>query len=292
MGNRLFKKIAKVTVWRDTIPSAATSFVSKQLTPGQQLEITDLRIRFRVERTLTKAPNQADVYLYNMSADTRTDLGTKPLSVRLEAGYDDVARLLFVGDLHFGMSQQHPPDWETLLQVGDGDRVYNHARCNRSYKPGTTVRTILRDAAATMGLTLPKNLDADPALDAQVLKGHAAHGPTRDVLTKTLAAYGYHWSIQNGKLQILKDDEVSNINPRPIDQDHGMIGTPEFGSPPRSGKPPHMRVRMQLYPELTPGDLVKIDSIAKKGVFRIEKVRHTGDTHSEEWMTEIEIQPF
>lgn len=292
MGDRLFKKIAKVTVWRDTVPSSATSYLSKQLIPGQQLEITDLRIRFRVERSLTKTPNQADIYLYNLASSSRTDLETKPLSVRLEAGYDDVPRLLFLGDLHFGMSQQEPPDWETLLQVGDGDRAYNHARCNRSYPPGTTVRTVLQNAASSMGLTLPRNVSEDPALDARFVRGSASHGPVRDELTRLLAPFGYHWSVQNGKLQVLRDDEVSSVNPRPIDQDHGMIGTPEFGSPPKSGKPPHMRVKTLLYPELTPGDLVQVNSISKSGKFRIEKVRHTGDTHSDEWTTEIEIQPF
>lgn len=292
MGDRLFKKIAKVTVWRDKIPTSPTSYVSKQLVPGQQLEITDLRIRFRVERSLTKTPNQADIYLYNMAAATRTDLETKPLTVQLDAGYDDVARLLFIGDLHFGMSQQQPPDWETLLQVGDGDRAYNHARCNRSYPAGTTVRTVLQNAASSMGLTLPKNLDSDPALDTKFVRGSASHGPVRDELTRLLAPYGYHWSVQNGKLQVLRDDEVSSVNPRPIDQDHGMIGSPEFGSPPKSGKPPHMRVKMLLYPELTPGDLVQLTSISKNGKFRIEKVRHSGDTHGDDWTTEIEIQPF
>lgn len=292
MGNRLFKRIAKVTAWRDTIPNSATSFVSKQLSPGQQLEITDLRIRFTVERSLTKPPNQADIYLYNMSAQTRADLETKPLTVQLDAGYDDVPRLVFLGDLHFGMSKQQPPDWETLLQLGDGDRAYNHARVNRSYKAGSTVRQVLRDAAASMGMVLPKNIEDDPAFDTKTLTGKTSFGPTRDVLTKILASYGYHWSIQNKKLQVLRDNEVSSVNPRPIDQDHGMIGTPEFGSPPKSGKPPHMRVKMLLYPELTPGDLVQVASLSKNGKFRIEKVRHVGDTHGDEWTTEIEIQPF
>ena len=70
-----------------------------------------------------------------------------------------------------------------------------------------------------------------------------------------------------------------------------MIGTPEFGSPPKSGKPPHMTVRCLLYPELVPGDLVQLSSRAKSGLFKLVKVTHSGDTHAADWQTEVEIQP-
>jgi hypothetical protein len=290
--NRLFKRIAKVTAWRDTVPDAPTTYVSKPLVPGEQLEITDLRIKFRIERSLSRTPNQADIYLSNLAQTTRADLETKPLSVRLEAGYDEVPRLLFLGDLHFGMSEQKGPTWETLLQLGDGHRTYRYARCNRSYKPGTPVRTIIAEAARSMGFTLPANLAKDTSLDAQVLTGAALHGPAREELSRLLAPFGYHWSTQNGQLQVLRDDEVSGLEPLPIDQDHGMIGSPEFGSPPHSGKPPHVRVKMLLYPELTPGNLVQVTSRALSGLHRIEKVTHEGDTHGDEWITEAEIQPF
>lgn len=292
MSDRLFKKIASVTVWRDTIPGAATNFTTQQLAPGQQLDVTDMRIKFRVDRSLTRTPNQCDVWISNLAAPTRKDLATLPLTVRLAAGYDGVARLLFQGDLHFGMSEIQRAGWLSLMQVGDGDRSYNYARVRRSYKSGTTVRTILRDAAASMGLTLPENLNSDGALDRQMLTGAVAHGDARDELTRLLAPFGYHWSVQNGELVVLRDDEVTSDAMIPVDQAHGMIGSPEFGAPPRSGKPPHVRVRMELYPEISPGDLVQVTSEDINGRFRVERVRHEGDTHEPQWETLLQIQPF
>lgn len=292
MSDRLFKKIVKVSAWRETIPTNPTQFVTEQLVPGEQLDITDLRIHFKVRRSLHKTPNQSDIYISNLADASRADLETKPLSVQLEAGYDGVARLLFIGDLRFGMSEQKGPTWETLLQVGDGSREYSHARVNRSYRPGTTVRTILRDAAASMGLTLPKNLESDPALDRQFITGTISHGPVRDELSRLLAPFGYHWSVQNGILRVLRDEEVSSLTALPIDQDHGMIGTPQYGSPPRSGKPPHVKVKCLLYPELTPGDVVQLTSKSKKGLYRLERVDHEGDSHGSSWFTECELQPF
>ena len=275
------------------MPADSTKFNVSRL--PNATEITDLRIQFKVRRALTKNPDQADVTITNLAPTTRADLETKPLLVQLEAGYEDLPRLLFMGDLRFGMTRLASPNWETLLQVGDGDCHHRWSRVSRSYAPGTTIRTVLRETARSMGLELPQALATDPALDKQLVGGDAAYGPARDKLTEHLAALGYHWCIQNGRLQVLRDDQVASGVALPIDEEKGMIGSPEYGSPPRNGKPPHIHVRSLLYPELMPGCLVKLTSKVKTGLFRVENVEHTGDTHGtgdDSWTTKVEIKPF
>lgn len=290
MTDRLFRRTARVTCWRENIPDNPTQFSVNQL-PGP-IEITDLRIQFHVRRDLSKHPNACDITITNLSTDTRHNLETKPLNVQLEAGYDGVPRLLFVGDLRFGMTKLQGPNWETLLQLGDGDCHHRWSRVSKTYPANTSVRTMIKDAVASMGLTMPANLASDKTLDEQVAYGDVAHGPVRDRLVGLLAPYGYTPSLQNGKLVVLADNQITNIAPVAIDEEHGMIGTPEFGSPPKSGKPPHMHVKMLLYPELSPGQLVNLTSKVKSGTFRIEKVDHHGDTHGRPWETEIEIKPM
>jgi hypothetical protein len=278
-----FNRTAKIIAWRET------------MTPGEQLEITDLRIKFKVERSLTKNPNQADLRIYNLAEATRVDLETKPLAVQITAGYDGENHLLFDGDLRFGMSELNDATWESLLQLGDGDRTYANARvASRSYRPGTTVRTILTDVARSAGAVLPKRLGQDPLLDTPYDAGYAAHGFVRDQLDNLLASYGYQWSIQNGQLEVLRDDQVAGADAILIDKDHGMIGTPKFGSPPRSGKPPHMTVSKQLDTGIFPGCTVSLKSRDKSGLFRAERVRHIGDNKigNMDWRTEVELKPL
>jgi len=212
--------------------------------------------------------------------------------IYLEAGYDGVNRLLFQGDAHFVMSKQEGSDWSTLLQIGDGDRTFVSSRVNRSYNAGANVKNVIRDVAKSMGLTLPSNIEISPLLDAQFTTGIIVHGTARDELTRLLAPYGYNWSIQHGRLQILQDEEVRADAPIIISEDTGMIGTPEFGSPTHTGKNPHMTVKMLLYPEIQPGRQVTIRSRDVNGVFRVESVTHQGDTHGEDWFTEIEVKPI
>ncbi len=199
---------------------------------------------------------------------------------------------MFIGDLHFGMTKLERPDWLTLLQLGDGVRTYAHSRVNKSYAAGTSNRTVLTDVARSMGLALPKNIADAAFMDTQFASGLAMVGPARDELTRILAPFGYHWSVQNGQLQILDDTLVSSTSAIPIDKEHGIIGTPEFGSPPKSGKPPHIHVKMLLHPEMSPGCLVKLTSKTKNGLFRAEQVRHQGDTHGSEWETSVELKPY
>lgn len=292
MSLRLFNRGVKVTCWREAIPTDVTEFVVRPLKPGEQVEIKDLRVQFHVRKDLGKHPNTCDVTITNLAASSRVDLETKPLQVQLEAGYDNVYRFLFAGDLRFGMTKMDGPNWHTMLQLGDGDCHFRWSRMNKSYGSNTTVRKVLTDAATSMGMPLPKNLATDPALDKVIPGSVTAFGATKDVLTTHLAPFGYSWSIQNGQLRILRDDRTHSDTYKEINEENGMIGSPEFGSPPKSGKPPHMTVSMLLYPELMPGDKVLLTSKVKSGFFKVQRVEHRGDTHGDEWKTEIEIKPI
>lgn len=290
MSLRLFKRNVRITCWRETVPADPTVFQVSKL--ANQTEITDLRVQFRVRKDLHKSPNTCDVTITNLAQTTRADLETKPLNVQLEAGYDDVFRFMFLGDLRFAMTKLDGPNWHTLLQLGDADCHYRWARMNKAYGENTSVKTILRDAAKSMGLALPKNVEEDDDLNEVFRHGELAHGATRDQFTRYLAPYGYSWSIQNGQLRILRDDRTHADTYKEINEANGMIGSPEFGSPPRSGLPPHMTVNMLLYPELTPGDKVLLTSKVKTGFFRVENVEHSGDTHGSSWNTQVEIRPI
>ncbi len=284
-----FKRIVRVTTFREGVPADPTRFFLTAL--SNSLEINAMRVRFKVHRSLTKHPNQCDITITNLGEINRFDLETKPLQVQLDAGYeDDALRLVYTGELRFGMTKEEGPNWSTLMQLGDGDSAHRWSRCNKSYAPGTSIRTVLRDAAKSFGYELPANLAKDKTLDRSFATGTTSHGPTRDELTRLLAPFGYHYSVQNGVLRVLRDDEVTPGQAIPIGEQYGMIGTPEFGSPPRSGKPPHMTVKMLLYPEISPGDTVQLTSKVKNGLFRVEVVRHDGDTHGKPWTTELEIK--
>ncbi len=295
---RHFRRGARLTVYRTDTPADDTSFavtkvptgdVNKETAGSNGMVITELRMQFSIERDLSKHPNKCSIDITNLNAASRSALKEKPLYVVFEAGYDGTLRTMCEGDVLYGMSTLEHPNWTTRLQLGDGARVSAGARVSKSYGRGTTVRSAIRDLCKSMGQPMPKNLATDKALNAQFESGEALFGASKDELTRVLTPYGYSWSFQNGKLQIMREAEVST-DEYEISEATGMIGSPEFGTPTKNGKPPNITIKSLLYPELRPGAKVNVISRAISGPFKIVKVGHKGDTHGPEWETTIEVK--
>jgi hypothetical protein len=288
MAATQFGRIGKITIHRQRVGGFANYFEEA----GNGIEIENLRFTFKVEKNLASEPNTCELTTYNLSEHARADLQKLPLRVRLEAGYEtEGARLLFVGDVQSVWSELKGTDWETKFLLGDGARAFSEARVNRSYKPGSTVKSIIRDAAKSMGLDLPREVESDPALALAIPSGETVMGWASDELTRLLAPYGYSWSIQNGRFIALKDEQVRPGQVRVISQDNGMIGYPQMGTPDKKGKPPAIKVSNHLYPEIQPGEKIDVQSATLRGLYRVTRVTHEGDTAEGPWETEIEAKP-
>lgn len=295
-----FNRTYRLVIYRTSTPaSGADFFVSKVATPGGQttngIVITDLRVKFNIRRDLSKHPNACDIEISNLAPATRAALEQKPLFVEFYAGYAGVNRLLFTGDVVFAQSEQKDASWLTMLQIADGSRIAQYARVNRSYAKTTTYKAVIKDMLKSMGQEMPANLAASRELDAQFGSSVATLGTAGDELTRILAPFGYEWSFQNNKIQILKDAD-SRQDILQVNEDMGMIGTPAFGQPKKSGKLPQMTVEMLLYPELLPGGKIEIKSVAihsgKPTLFSLKSVKHDGDIDGHEWFTKCEIEPL
>ena len=143
-----------------------------------------------------------------------------------------------------------------------------------------------------MGLSVPRNAEEAFDLASQVINGGLLEGPSHRNMTELLAARGYGWSIQDGKLQILKGSDVRPETALVLSAETGLVGSPGFGSPPSKGKPPTLRARALIFPEIVPGRKIDLRATASTGLFKAVRVTHTGDTHGQDWYTEIEAVPL
>ncbi len=281
--NRLFKRAVALTV------AKPKGFFTQQ---GNAIVIRELDVAFSIERTIRSEPNTCTATIYNLAETSRALLQQKPLHVTIEAGYDGETKQIFSGDLRFAESRHEGVDWETHLQLGDGERAYRYARVNRSFKPGVKVQDLLVETVKSMGLSLPKNIATAREMLTQLVSGEALQGQSHRELTRILSAQRMTWSVQDGRLQVLRRGEHRPEQAHVISQSKGLVGTPDYGPPPQKGEPRVLKVKTLIYPELIPGSLVKMDTRSIKGVFVVQRVLHTGDTSREDWYTEIEaVQP-
>ena len=169
---------------------------------GNQIEITGLRIQAEIKLSASKHPNSAEIKVTNLNKQSRAEFTKKPLIISLDAGYDGDLRHLFQGDLRYGHSRLQNPDWETTLQVADGDRAFRQAKINRSYAAKTPALTILKDLSNQMGLTLPTDLGSSGLLadfQTQVQSGHVASGPAQVEMSRLLDRFQCYWSIAGSR---------------------------------------------------------------------------------------------
>lgn len=287
MSGRLYKRNVRLTLARPRV-SGADGYFTQQ---ANAVVIEDPRVTFTIEKHLGSEPNTCAIEVFNLAENSRAAFERKPLHVRLEGGYDGEYARLFVGDLRFGRSKIDGTEWITRLEVGDGERAFNYARVSRSFKAGVDKRTVLEDIAKSMGLKIPKTLDDARELTDQFASGLTLEGPSHKELTRLAKSMGMTWSVQDGTLQVLRSTDVRADRAIVVSESTGMIGSPELGTPKQPGGAPILSVQMLLAPEVTPGGRIKMESRAIRGIFRVERVVHTGDTDPRgPWMTEIEAK--
>lgn len=263
-------------------------------------EITDHRIEFKVEKHLERTPNQAEVTITNLSAVTRDEFASgTPMKVRLEAGYDNTPRLLFLGDVRFASNEHKGTEWLTKLQLGDGARAYAEARVNHSFAKGTPISTVIARLAKSFGVALPAEVTASPELSARLAAGEVITGYASDELDRLLVQFGFEWSFQNGILQIIRFDAIvpGQIRVLNTPPDGGILESPVIAPPKILATPkrpskrhrvPKLTVKHTLYPELTPGQKIEVQSRSVNGTFRIDKVTHEGDNFGDAWTSVVE----
>jgi hypothetical protein len=270
-------------VWRVTIGP-----------PGQTgRSWDDMRIRFRIHKTGDSTPNKLDLAIFNLAKDSRhyIENGGKKYAVRVEAGYKGDMPLLFTGRLELAdsdnrsrhASSHQGADWTTSVEGRDGVREYRATVLSKSFGPKTSEETILHEIANAMGVDvgkLPKGLSKN-----QYNHGRSLSGPATYELDALCRTRGLRWSIQDGVLQVLPIGEALDPTAFVISPATGLIGSPvrtERG----------VRLRSLLRGGINPGRLVKVEAEDLKGTYVAEDVVHQGDSHENDWYTDIEAIPL
>lgn len=267
--------------------------------------IENLRIEFDIEKDTSETTNKSSVKVYNLAPNTRKILERPDTVCILEVGYREHMGLvrIFVGAVTHVTSRAEGPDMVTELELADGQVAVRDSVISIGYGQGVEGKQIARDVAAQMGLTLRM------APDVQFTgypNGFAFAGYARDALTKVCSASGAQWSIQNNEIQIIMGGGTTSVRALVFSADSGLVGSPEriVKSPKKADKADSKKskkkednkekqagwkVRTLLAPTVNPGDAVRVESKTVTGWFRVESLKHAGNTHGGTWLSEMEL---
>jgi hypothetical protein len=280
LADELFQRAFALNLGGTRIAAATTA--------GQSTEL--LKCVFKIEASLSKSPNTAEISVYNLTETTRARLSEDDIEVELEAGYIGLISLIFKGEVEAGVSAKDGPDWVTSFQTTDKGKALRSARINTSFKK-TKAAEAFKKAAESLGVGLGNALskigegNIRGALDG-FSNGLVMSGPAQKEIDRLAKTLGYDWSIQNGQLQLLgPSDAIEPNDAIALDSDRGMIGSPQ------AGDKGIVEVRALLNPHLTPGRVVALSSLQTSGFFRIEKTTYIGDTRGRDWYADLELKP-
>jgi hypothetical protein len=260
-------------------------------TPGPNAVVfEELRIQFQCEKHLGSDPDTASLIISNMSGEEQAAFQHRPVSVVVSAGFDGERKFLFSGDVRNAPTYHRAPEVETEIMLGDGDRAYRHAKVSRSFKKGAKVIDAVRDAARAMGLEVPSSVNTSDELAQAFSGGHTIEGNARDELTNLLAPYGMRWQIQGGALQILRSGDTRSSEALPITEENGFLSA-QWNNPKKPGKPATLTITSLLYPEVLPGSRLSVRTPDASGIFRAERVGHSGENFGAATTT-IEAKPL
>lgn len=239
---------------------------------GRRFE--DLRVAFSTESSRSGTPGKATIEVYNLAPDSLTLLQERGATVRLWAGYD-VPRLIFAGDPVAGgvRIERRGPDRIARVEAQDGGRAYQSARVSLSYAADTSLSEVLAELVRQTGI--PAGSIRLPR-DVRLPHGLVYSGPARDLLDRIARAAGGDWWSRDGALCLAGTGvDTGEIALVASAEDGNMIGSPV----PQDGG--RVEVVVLLEPSLRPGRLLDVRAERTRGVYVIESVRFSGDTHGQ-----------
>jgi hypothetical protein len=268
-------------------------------------ENDSLRITFDIDKDLTQQTNKSAISIYNLSETTRKKLEVDDLICTLEVGYaDDIGlRRIFVGAVTYSTTRREGPDKITELELSDGQVAIRDTVVSLGYAAGVSGSKVVNDVAAQMGLVSQIAPDVE---FASYPAGFSFVGMGRDCLDKVMGAAGATWSIQNNVLQVIMNSGNTNIRAFVFSPDSGLIGSPEriikaVKRPDKEStkkrkvkkekheKKAGWKITTLLAPTVNPGDLVRVESSTITGWFRVESLKHSGDSHDKDWYSNMEL---
>lgn len=272
---------------------------------GEALDVSDLRIVYRVQRADLQTPNSARIRVYNVSAATARRAQKEFTRVVLQAGYEGNFGIIFDGSIK-QVRRGRESQTTTFLDItaADGDSAYNFAVVNTTLAAGSVATDHVSVATAAMN-PYGVSLGYLPELPSNPLpRGKVMFGMARDFMRWTARTTQTVWSIQDGKVVLVPETAYMPGEIPVITSETGMIGLPQQTA---NG----IEVKMLQNPSIKIGRLIWLDNASVQqyeyslnvgqqaqneriemqaklqddGFYYVMLAEHSGDTRANEYYT-------
>lgn len=280
MNSNFFGRISVVNIGESGVPGTS---------------ISGLRTSFEITKTETSESNTCKITINNLSKSTQNKIrADAKLLLELKVGYSEGSPLetIFVGDIINVYQNNTAPEIETIIEVADGARAIKTNLFSESFAKGSTLRQVIEKAVKQFGLPEKTRMSLVSIPDVTFISGYAFEGYTADLLDQLCLDNGLQWSVQNNELKIcLKGSTDKSKIVKTI-----LIGSPKHivkketkSSADTAQSFTGWEFKTLLLPQAEPGGSILLSSrdIFPEVELKVKEVKHTGDTHGEDWTSTI-----
>lgn len=268
--------------------------------------IIDLRVSFDVSKSGGEGLNKGIITIYNLRPTSRAalliarpkeNLDDEPvIKVRLFAGYEGNLKPLVTGDILLSKSTKKGTEWITEIEVWAGLTAATKATVVEHWEGKTSAKSIVDKLLAPLSIAINYTASALSQLEGQSYIDFAESGMSIAVTNRFLRRYDLAFTIdEDGSGLVYKEDEAvdpdaSQSPTNVFNKDNGLIGSPiitrtgvDFVSLLR----PEIKIFQKIFVQARTlsETLQKEENLINEYV--VKSIRHYGDTHNDEWFSEI-----
>lgn len=192
-------------------------------TTGDTITITDGECDFSCVRDKDEQPNEAELTIWGITADTQNRIAVSGSTLSIAAGYRDEGLLtLFQGELISAVTVKPAEVYGLRIKMYESLIPFRASVTKRAFRQGQKLGDAVRLVASDMGLTCRVSKAAEALTLKKSVSGVAL---SRDVLGSLCKPVNATWSIQYQALQVSAGDSISRGS-AVFDPESGLLGTP------------------------------------------------------------------
>ena len=265
------------------------------------LEITELRIKFEVDKSLVGSPNLAKIDIYNLKESDRNKINNEYSKVELYAGYKNKAKLIFKGEVRNIVHNYVAVDYISTIFAADGALALETATIDETFPAGTSTEDMVTKLLTKLpGISKGSMEGIKKCLTNKrsLLKSLLMSGSVKEWIDKLSADCGFNYSVNDGVVDVNTKGKPLNDEPTfLVSQKTGMIGTPEVTEI-GANCTVYLRGELKLARRFkieSPTATInvgnqffrKVNKNVNNNTYMIQQIKHTGDTHANEWKTDL-----
>jgi hypothetical protein len=253
-----------------------------QLSPDRVVTITPpFRLAFDISKSVAGGLNNAAFSLSGLGSETRLALAkdvedfSKAWGLTFSLGYGDELRPVFKGSMLRGATKREGPAQVTEIEALDGGFDYLNGFTCRTVRGGAdSVDSILQD--------MPNITRGKIATLPTLSRPRVMVGPSARIIDELLGP-SQSWYIDDEQLHIIGADDVVSSYIPVVNAESGLLNTPER-------EQSRVTLQTMFNPSLRIGGLFELRSLNAphlNGVYKIDSMGYTGDTHGADWLQSI-----